>query len=228
MVFILLFCSQNYCKCHRRMLTARVETKGAEIKESQANRPSKLRAPALNICGSSVWNLLHVGPLAPETLRLLLDFLKKICAPLIYRVNILSDKYRTSLPAAIPPYMRAAGYNKRPDLVNSTSSSPWNFHQPPRMLQMSSTPRHNFHQPPRMLQMSSTRRHNFHQFPRMLQMSSTPRHNFHQFPRMLQMSSTPRHNFHQFPRMPQMSSTPRHNFHKHLNVLQLSNTKTQI
>jgi hypothetical protein len=65
------------------MLTVRVETKGAEIKERQANRASKLCTPAPNICGCSKWNLLHVSLLAPETLRLLLGFLKKICAPLI-------------------------------------------------------------------------------------------------------------------------------------------------
>jgi hypothetical protein len=84
------------------MLTVRVETKGAEMKERQANRASKLCTPASNICGSSVQNLFHVSLLASEILRLLLCFLKKICAPLIQAVIILSDKYRISLPAAIP------------------------------------------------------------------------------------------------------------------------------
>jgi len=63
------------------MLTVRVETKGAEIKERQANRASKLCTPEPNICGPSVWNLFHVSLLTPEILRLLLDFLRKSAHP---------------------------------------------------------------------------------------------------------------------------------------------------
>jgi len=38
---------------------------------------------ALNICGPSIWNLVHVSFLEPRTLRGLLHFWK-ICGPLIY------------------------------------------------------------------------------------------------------------------------------------------------
>jgi hypothetical protein len=124
------------------------KSRSEKIKERQNNRESKLCTPAPNICGSSVWNLLHVSLLAPETLKMLLDFLNKICAPLIQTVAILSDKYHISLPAAIPPYTRAVGYNKLPDLVKSTSYSPWNFHQFPRILHMFPLPTTPFLQAP--------------------------------------------------------------------------------
>jgi hypothetical protein len=52
----------------------KTETKGAEIKERQTTRASKLCTLAPNICGSSVSNVLHVILLASETLRLLLEF----------------------------------------------------------------------------------------------------------------------------------------------------------
>ena len=44
-------------------------------------RATKFCAVVPNICGPSVWNLLHVTSLVPIILRFVLDFWK-ICAPL--------------------------------------------------------------------------------------------------------------------------------------------------
>jgi len=43
-------------KCHKGMLTVRVETKVAEIKESETTRASKLCTLTPNVCGCSVCN----------------------------------------------------------------------------------------------------------------------------------------------------------------------------
>ena len=47
---------------------------------------------APNICGSLVWNLLHVTFLAPKNLRWLLDFWK-MCATLQYTNTIRKNDY---------------------------------------------------------------------------------------------------------------------------------------
>jgi hypothetical protein len=69
-------------KCHKGMLTVRVETKGAEIKERQNTRASKLCTLVPNTCGCSVCNLLHVVLLAPETFGCCwIIYLENLCTP---------------------------------------------------------------------------------------------------------------------------------------------------
>jgi len=43
-----------------------------------------------NICGSSVWNLLHITLLVPRILRWLLHILR-ICGPLYYTTHLLCN-----------------------------------------------------------------------------------------------------------------------------------------
>jgi hypothetical protein len=53
------------------------ETKSSTgLHKSQVTMVTKFCVVAHNICGSSVWNLLHVILLAPRILRRLLDFWK--------------------------------------------------------------------------------------------------------------------------------------------------------
>ena len=42
---------------------------------------------ALNICGFSVWNLLHVTPLAPRIFWWLLDFMENFCIPVLCHIS---------------------------------------------------------------------------------------------------------------------------------------------
>jgi len=75
-------------RCHKGMRTVRVETKGAEIKERQTIRASKLYMLVSNICGSSICNLLHVILLAPEAFG---------CCWIIFFRKSMHPWYRESL-----------------------------------------------------------------------------------------------------------------------------------
>ena len=58
----------------------------------QVRRFSKFCTVAPNMCGSSVWNLLHVSLLTSSILRFLLHF-SKLCVPLPTRLRgVLSHK----------------------------------------------------------------------------------------------------------------------------------------
>jgi hypothetical protein len=60
---------------------------GCTNPEHQVDRANTLCTLTPNICGSSLWNLLHVTPLGPVILRWFLDFLN-IPAPLIRTTTI--------------------------------------------------------------------------------------------------------------------------------------------
>jgi hypothetical protein len=49
--------------------------------DSQVARTTKFCTVAPNICGSSVWNFLHVTILVPRILRWLLNFFGNLCSP---------------------------------------------------------------------------------------------------------------------------------------------------
>jgi hypothetical protein len=62
-----------------------VYNRGGQNHRRQFAVAIKFCAVATDICGSSVWNLVHVAILALRILRWLLDFWK-ICVPLVYNV----------------------------------------------------------------------------------------------------------------------------------------------
>jgi hypothetical protein len=65
----------------------------AERARDAGARQPELCTVALSVCGSSIWNLLHVTLLAHRILRWLLDFWK-ICGHLLWSHNKLEHKWR--------------------------------------------------------------------------------------------------------------------------------------
>jgi len=58
---------------------------------SPGRMATKYCTMAPNICGSSVWTILHVALLALRILRWLLDFWE-VCAPLLYQQMMIQNK----------------------------------------------------------------------------------------------------------------------------------------
>ena len=67
-----------------------------------------------NICGSSVWNFLHVTILAPRILRWLLDFWK-ICAPMLHTYSSLTygRRYTILATGTVTKLSTSSGRGKR-------------------------------------------------------------------------------------------------------------------